>query len=228
MDKLKRTNGLLKKESAIEVIASNIGVDHKIVAEKIGVSTPTMRLWLTDADFIEDVYIRYMEIAGFELPAVIQATIGEAKRGNVHAARLILEHFGKLENKLKIQVESNFEKFMKTDTKEAEFFEVTNQQSEALDVISEHVGNTLELPERDSSNNDPEKRRKEEKNRLKNRTSAYSRAKTSKAKEEQNKRYAIRNRAKKVGLEPLPPGRHTKTVRAKWMAELEMREKNEL
>ena len=228
MDKLKRTNGLLKKESAIEVIASNIGVDHKIVAEKIGVSAPTMRLWLTDADFIEDVYIRYMEIAGFELPAVIQATIGEAKRGNVHAARLILEHFGKLENKLKIQVESNFEKFMKTDTKEAEFFEVTNQQSEALDVISEHVGNTLELPERDSSNNDPEKRRKEEKNRLKNRTSAYSRAKTSKAKEEQNKRYAIRNRAKKVGLEPLPPGRHTKTVRAKWMAELEMREKNEL
>ena len=228
MDKLKRTNGLLKKESAIEVIASNIGVDHKIVAEKIGVSAPTMRLWLTDADFIEDVYIRYMEIAGFELPAVIQATIGEAKRGNVHAARLILEHFGKLENKLKIQVESNFEKFMKTDTKDAEFFEVTNQQSEALDVISEHVGSTLELPERDSSNNDPEKRRKEEKNRLKNRTSAYSRAKTSEAKEEQNKRYAIRNRAKKVGLEPLPPGRHTKTVRAKWMAELEMREKNEL
>ena len=227
MDKLKRTNGLLKKESAIEVIASNIGVDHKIVAEKIGVSTPTMRLWLTDADFIEDVYIRYMEIAGFELPAVIQATIGEAKRGNVHAARLILEHFGKLENKLKIQVERNFEKFMKTDTKEAEFFEVTNQQSEALDVISEHVGSTLELPERDSSNNDPEKRRKKEKRQLKNRTSAYSRAKTSQAKKDRNKRYAIRNRAKKAGLEPLPPGRHTKTVRDEWMQELENREKTQ-
>ena len=93
MDKLKRTNGLLKKETAIEIIASNIGVDQKIVAEKVGVSPPTMRAWLSDPNFIEDVYVRYMEIAGFELPAVIQATIGEAKRGNVHAARLVLEHF---------------------------------------------------------------------------------------------------------------------------------------
>ena len=107
MNKLKRTNGLLKKETAIEIIASNIGVDQKLVAEKIGISPPTMRSWLSDPNFIEDIYIRYMEIAGFELPAVIKATIGEAKRGNVHAARLILEHFGKLENKLKIQTYCN-------------------------------------------------------------------------------------------------------------------------
>jgi|TARA_Y100000310_G_scaffold328553_1_gene396864 hypothetical protein len=228
MDKLKRTNGLLKKETAIEVIASNIGVDHKIVAEKIGISAPTMRSWLTDADFIEDVYIRYMEIAGFELPAVIQATIGEAKRGNVHAARLILEHFGKLENKLKIQVESNFEKFMKTDTKDADFFDITDKQSDALDVVSEHLDNTIQLPERDSSNNDPENRRKQEKKRLTQRTSAYSRAKTKKAKTDQNERYKIRTRAKAVGLELLSPGRHSRSERDKWMQELEKREKNKV
>ena len=73
-----------------------IGVDQKIVADKIGVSPPTMRSWLADPNFVEDIYIRYMEMAGFELPAVIQATIGEAKRGNVQAARLVLEHFGAL------------------------------------------------------------------------------------------------------------------------------------
>ena len=127
-----------------------------------------MRSWLSDPNFIEDIYIRYMEIAGFELPAVIKATIGEAKRGNVHAARLILEHFGKLENKLKIQVESNFEKFIKTDAKEVEFFEVTDKQNEAFDLISEHVGTDIELPERDKVNNNPTERRKKEKKHLKN------------------------------------------------------------
>jgi hypothetical protein len=225
MDKLKRTNGLLKKQTAIEIIASNIGVDQKIVAEKIGISTPTMRSWLSDPDFIEDIYTRYMEIAGFEIPSVIQATIGEAKRGNVHAARLILEHFGKLENKLKIQVESNFEKFMKSDAKEAEFFEVTNEQSETLDLLSEHVGTKIKLPERDNSNNDPDERRKQEKKRLNSRISTYNRAKRSIDKKKQNERYAVRQRASKVGLDLLPPGRHTKTVRDEWMKKLEELEK---
>ena len=226
MDKLKRTNGLLKKETAIEIIASNIGVDQKIVAEKVGVSPPTMRAWLSDPNFIEDVYVRYMEIAGFELPAVIQATIGEAKRGNVHAARLILEHFGKLENKLKIQVESNFEKFMKTDAKEVEFFEVTEDQNNTLDLLSEHVGIDIELPERDDSNNDPDERKRTEKKNLKKRVSSYARAKRTTDKQKQNERYAIRRRAEKVGLELLSPGRHTKTIRDRWMEKLEELENN--
>ena len=224
MNKLKRTNGLLKKETAIEIIASNIGVDQKLVAEKIGISPPTMRSWLSDPNFIEDIYIRYMEIAGFELPAVIKATIGEAKRGNVHAARLILEHFGKLENKLKIQVESNFEKFIKTDAKEVEFFEVTDKQNEAFDLISEHVVTDIELPERDKVNNNPTERRKKEKKHLKKQISNHNRAKSSDYKKRQNKRYAIRQRATKVGLDLLPPGRHTRTVREQWMEKLEQLE----
>ena len=226
MDKLKRTNGLLKKQTAIEIIASNIGADQKVVAEKVGVTPPTIRSWLADPDFIEDVYVRYMEIAGFELPAVIQATIGEAKRGNVHAARLVLEHFGKLENKLKVQVESNFEKFMKTDAKEVEFFDVTDDQNDALDLISEHVGVDVQLPERDESNNNPAERRKQEKDRLKQRTSSYSRAKRTTDKKKQSQRYRIRKRAEKVGLDLLPPGRHTKTVRDEWMKKLEELENN--
>ena len=214
--------------AAVEMMASDLTLTYKDIANKLGIHKKTLGRWLQNGNFVEAVYKRYMEIAGVHIPSVVQAIIEEAKLGNVHAARLVLEHFGKLENKLKIQVESNFEKFMKTDTKEAEFFEITEIQSEALDVVSEHIDNALELPERDSSNNDPEKRRKREKRQLKNRTSAYSRAKTSQAKKDRNKRYAIRNRAKKVNLEPLPPGRHTKTVRDEWMQELKKREKNEV
>ena len=206
--------------AAIDMVAKNPGIKYNEVAKKLGLHNNTLTNWMNNPDIVEKVYKRYMQIAGNELPAVIQATIEEAKLGNVHAARLVLEHFGKLENKLKIQVESNFEKFMKTDTKEAEFFEITNKQSEALDIISDHIDNTFQLPERDESNNDPTQRKKDEKDRLKKRTSTYSRSKTSKAKKEQNKRYAIRNRAKEVGLELLPPGRHTKTVRDNWMQEL--------
>ena len=35
MDKLARSNGLLRKKAAIEVMATNIGVEQKIVADKI-------------------------------------------------------------------------------------------------------------------------------------------------------------------------------------------------
>ena len=205
-------------------MATNIGVEQKIVADKIGVSAPTMRSWLADPQFIEDLYTRYMEIAGFELPMVVQATIEEAKRGNVQAARLVLEHFGKLENRLKIQVESNFEKFMKSDAKDAEFFEVTEGQEEVLEVLSDR---NIKLPERDIINNDPAQRRKDEKKRLKQRASIYNRTKTSKAKKEQNERYAIRKRAKAVDLDLLPPGRHTKTIRDQWMCKLTQLEQKE-
>ena len=229
MDKVKRINGMLKKDVAIDIIASNIGADQKLIAEKIGVTPMTIRSWLSDPDFIEDVYVRYMEIAGFELPAVIQATIREAKQGNVHAARLVLEHFGKLENKLKIQVESNFEKFMKVDesTKDAEFFEVTDEQDETLNMLSDHVGQDIQLPERDESNNNLTKRTKKEKQRLKSRISAYNRTKQISTKRKQNERYAIRKRAEKVGLDLLPPGRHTKTVRDNWLKKLEELEKSD-
>ena len=98
---------------AVEVLAKNLHMTYEQVANEAGVSKNTILKWMSNPDFIDKVYTRYMEIAGTELPAVVQAMIEEAKLGNVHAAKLILEHFGKLENKLQIKVESNFEKFIK-------------------------------------------------------------------------------------------------------------------
>ena len=92
-------------DMAIDIVASNPGIKQTEVAKKLGLHNNTLSKWMRNPDIVEKIYKRYMQIAGNELPAVIQAIIEEAKLGNVHAGRLILEHFGKLENKLKIQVE---------------------------------------------------------------------------------------------------------------------------
>ena len=118
MKKLKKTKKMMARTEAIELFANNVKIDNKTVAEQVGISAPTLRYWLSDPDFSEALYKRYMEIAGVEIPAVVQAMIEEAKLGNVQAGKLILEHFGKLVPKLDIQV-SNFEKFISAE--EAEF-----------------------------------------------------------------------------------------------------------
>ena len=214
--------------AAVDMMASNLTLTYKDIALKLGVHKKTLSRWLQNGDFIEAVYKRYMEVAGVHIPSVVQAMIEEAKLGNVHAARLILEHFGKLENKMTVQIESNFEKFMKgDDTEDAEFFEITDEQEETLNALSDHIGgDDIKLPERHPSNNSPKARDDFEKDRLK-----YKIKEKDKDEEESKKqaeRYLIRRRAKVVNLKLLSPGRHSRNERNKWMEELEKREKNEL
>ena len=210
--------------AAIDMLANNPGIKYKDIADKLGVSATTITNWMCSPAVVDRVYKRYMEIAGNELPAVVQAVIEEAKLGNVHAARLILEHFGKLENKIKVQVESNFEKFMKGgDAEDAEFFEITQNQEEVLEVLSDK---TIQLPERHTSNDEPKARDEFEKNRLKYKMK-QAQIDELEAKK-QSERYKIRTRAKKANLELLSPGRHSRSERDNWMKELEKREKNEL
>ena len=206
---------------AIEVLSKNLHMTYEQIANEAGVSKGTISKWMCNPDFIEKVYTRYMEIAGTELPHVVQAMIEEAKLGNVHAAKLILEHFGKLEQKLSIKVESNFEKFMSSvDTEEAEWFDVSDEQTEVLNAIAEHVGDTdIELPERHSSNNNPKLRDDYERERLKGRVKVKKIELSEKDK--QAERYLIRKRALAVDLELLAPGRHSKSAKDKWMCELE-------
>ena len=218
MSKLMKNTDKIAINTAIDMIASNPGIRQNEIAVKLGVSNNTVTNWMRNSDVVEKIYKRYMQIAGNELPAVIQATIEEAKLGNVHAARLILEHFGKLENKLKIQVESNFEKFMKVgdDVEEVEFFEITEKQEEVLNQLSDEK---IVLPERHMSNDTPKVRESFEKNRLQKKIAA-KREETNEV-TSQAKRYLIRKRANAVGLDLLPPGRHTKSERDNWMKKLE-------
>ena len=205
---------------AIELISKNPSIHQKTLAEKIGVDERTIRNWLTDPDFIDEIYKRYMEVSGIELPAVIKAMIEEAKMGNVQAGRLILEHFGKLENRIKIQVESPFEKFMRMDGEDAEFVDIDEKEKDEMDLVSKIMDmEDIELPERDIANSSPRLREKNEKKTLKQ--SAIKQIKKEKVKKQLNNAYRLRRRAEDVGLKLLGAGRQSKGAREKWLEELE-------
>ena len=204
---------------AIELISTNPSIHQKALAEKIGVDERTIRNWLTDPDFIDEIYKRYMEVSGIELPAVIKAMIEEAKMGNVQAGRLILEHFGKLEQRIKVQVESPFEKFMRIDADDAEFIDIGEKEQNDMDLVSKVMDiDDIELPERDITNNSPKLREKNEKKKLKK--STIKQIKKDQVKRQLNNAYKLRKRAEAVGLPLLGTGRHSKGTREKWLEKL--------
>ena len=205
---------------AIELISTNPSIHQKTIASKIGVDERTVRNWLSDPDFIDEIYKRYMEVSGIELPAVIKSMIEEAKMGNVQAGRLILEHFGKLESRIKVQVESPFEKFMRMDGEDAEFVDVSEKEQDEMDLVSKVMDmEDIELPERDIANSSPRLREKNEKKTLKE--STIKNIKKENVKQQLNIAYKLRKRAEAVGLELLGTGRQSKGAREKWLKELE-------
>jgi len=205
---------------AIELISTNPSIHQKTLAEKIGVDERTVRNWLTDPDFIDEIYKRYMEVSGIELPAVIKSMIEEAKLGNVQAGRLILEHFGKLEHRIKVQVESPFEKFIRMDGEDAEFVDINEKEQEEMDLVSKIMDmEDIELPERDIANSSPRLREKNEKKTLKQ--STIKQIKKEKVKKQLNNAYRLRKRAEAVDLKLLGAGRQSKGAREKWLEKLE-------
>ena len=207
---------------AVELYSTNPSISQKEIASKCQVDIKTVRNWLSNPEFIDQIYKRYMEISGLELPAVIKAMLEEAKMGNVQAGRLVLEHYGKLENKIKVQVESPFEKFLRAE--DADFVEIDDEDKGFLDEIAVQDDlDDVELPTRDPKNDNPVKRAKLEEKRVKEVTK-YA---IEKEKERiyQQEAYQLRKRAKKVGLELLPSGRTSKGARKKWLEELERLEK---
>ena len=205
---------------AIELLSKNPSLHQKTLASKIGVDERTIRNWLGDPDFIDEIYKRYMEVSGIELPSVIKAMIEEAKMGNVQAGRLILEHFGKLEHRIKVQVESPFEKFMRMDGEDAEFVDMSGEEVDDMDLVSKVMDmEDVELPERDIANSSPRLREKNEKKTLKK--SVIKQIKKEKVKKQLNNAYRMRKRAEAVGLKLLGSGRQSKGGREKWLQELE-------
>ena len=212
---------------AVELVAMSPSITVKEIAEKVGCNATVVRTWLRDPAFIDAWYKRYMEVAGAELPKVVSAMIREAKEGNVQAGRLILEHFGKLDTRVKIQVESPFEKFLNMETEDAEFEfvkdkEITNVAISVADKVSSLSDGMDDLPDRNTDNDSPTTRTKLEKTRLD--LATYD-AKF-KAREQRNQKfmYERRKRAEAVDMELLGRGRSTKGKREAWWNELEKRE----
>ena len=188
-----------QKILAIELFALNPSITAKEVAAKVGVSDICVAKWRQDPMFIDKVYERYMTEFGSQLPAVINSMVREAKHGNVQAARLVLEHSGKLVKNVNITIDSPFEKFLKAEDVE---------DAEVVEIFDE-VEMPQDLPERK-----PSKTVKEEKVVLKK---VIDKEKKKKNRNEMRKEwYVWKKRAKAVGIEPLSAKRPTKGQRKEW------------
>ena len=211
------------KMLAVEILAMSPSISKTDLAKQLGISKPTLNKWMADPLFIDTWYKRYMEVAGSELPLVIGAMIREAQHGNVQAGRLILEHFGKLDTRVKIQDESPFEKFMKMEEVENAEFVVDQELTDGAISIGEQassiVDSNIVLPDRDDSNNYPRLRERKEDDSLKMATSKARKKLVEKVL--QKKMYERRKRAKSVGLDLLPSGRSSKGERDEWWKKLE-------
>ena len=196
-------NTLAKKKPekilAIELFALNPTMTIKEVSERVGVTDNCISKWREDPNFIDKIYERYMTEFGSQLPAVINSMVREAKHGNVQAARLVLEHSGKLVKNVNITVDSPFEKFLKTDNVlDAEVIEVFDK----VEVVGE-------LPERKESTPIAEERIVVKK--------IIDKEKKKKSYNEQRKEwYQWKKRAKAVGIEPLKASKPTKGQRKEW------------
>ena len=190
------------KVLAIELFALNPAITVKEVASKVGVSDICVSKWRQDPMFIDKIYERYMTEFGSQLPAVINAMVREAKHGNVQAARLVLEHSGKLVKNVNITIDSPFEKFLKSDDiQDAEIVEVFDDV-----VIPE------DLPERK-----PSKTVKQEKVALKSEIEKDRYDNKKKTRNDMRKEwYRWKKRAEAVGIKPLSAKRPTKGQRKEW------------
>ena len=190
------------KVLAIELFALNPSITVKEVAAKVGVSDICVSKWRQDPMFIDKIYERYMTEFGSQLPAVINALVREAKHGNVQAARLVLEHSGKLVKNVNITIDSPFEKFLKAeDVEDAEIVEIFD------DVVIPD-----DLPERK-----PSKTVKQEKVALKSEIDKDKNKGKKKTRNEMRREWhAWKKRAKAVGINPLPATKPTKGQRKEW------------
>ena len=192
------------KELAIEYLALTPNITNKEVSEKLGVPVRTLTHWRSNPDFGEAVYKRAMIEFGLELPAVLKATVREAKAGNVQAQRLVLEHSGKLvKNNINVIV-SPWEMFMNGKEKtskgitEADFQEVPN----------------IELSDIEIREANPRGRIKKEK--VRNFKEIQKEVSRHKRNLKQKEWYLWRKRAKAVGVESLKSKRPTPAQRKEW------------
>ena len=195
------------KVLAIDLFAFNPQMTVAEVADKIGVTKKSVLMWREDPNFIDAIYDRYMIEFGFQLPAVLNSMIREAQAGNVQAARLVLEHSGRLVKNINVTIDSPFEKFLK----EIEVAEVISDE-DIIDVAENIEDDFIELPERNTENQ-VERTKKEN---LLNRKAIKEEEKRLAYNQKQKEWRQWRLRAEKVEIPPLKSRRPTPAQRKEW------------
>jgi len=210
---LKKANQM----AAIDLLINNPELNKTELASELNMTPQTIHNWFADDRFVEMYYKKYMISFNAKLPMVLNSMVREAVEGNVQAGRLVLEHSGKLVKNINVTVDSPFEKFLKATEIDA---------AEIIDVEDEEVQQAIDiLPKRNPVNDKPLKRTQQEKKaveQIKKGKKPYR----QKRREDRASRYALLQRAKKVGLDPLPAKRPTNNERRKWLEELIEREES--
>ena len=196
-----------KKVAAIELFGLNPDITTKEVADKLETSPRTVTFWRSDPMFLEACYDRYMLEFGTYLPSVLNSMIREALAGNVQAARLVLEHSGKLVKNINVTIDSPFEKFLKS-VPEAEVVDDEDiiDALEAVDVVDET------LPPRKEENQSLRTRNEN----IANVKAIQKERKKDEYNQKQREWYRWRKRAESVGVPPLKGRRPTPAQRKEW------------
>ena len=200
------------KIAAIEMFAISPYTSSKEVAKKLDISVHTINNWRKDPNFIEACYDRYMVEFGSQLPSVLNAMVREAQEGNVQAARLVLEHSGKLVKNINVTIDSPFEKFLKEIPHDEEI-----EDAEIIEAASEIEVDFSDLPERKDEN---QVQRTKDENVL-NAKAIKEEEKRLEYNKKQREWHKWRTRAKKAGVEPLESRRPTPAQRAEWQKKIE-------
>ena len=220
MEELAKNNLLMKQKIAIEMCAMQPEITNKHLSKQLGISYKRACAWRNNPKFIEQTVDRFMELIGKEIPLVMQALVREAKEGNTRSAEIFLKQIGRLQDTLVVKIEAPFTQHLK-----AKHGAIT--EDDAITMGNEIEGLLTEvefeeLPPRNPKNNRPIRQINKDKEET---VQAINRAKKN---IDRNKRYALRKRAKAVGLEPLTGGRpHPSKTRA-WIKKLERLEKKAL
>ena len=99
---------------AVDIYATQPNVQHKDVADELGVSYKTLLKLRKDADFWKKVWDTYLVTYEADVLDVCRSMVREALAGNTSAGRLVLEHSGKLHKNIHITISSPFEQYLES------------------------------------------------------------------------------------------------------------------
>ena len=202
-----------ERQKAAEIMALDPDMTVRQIATKLKVHEQTVLNWRRDPNFVDMVYQIYMTEFGAEIPAVLSSMIREAKAGNVQAGRLVLEHSGKLVKNINVTIDSPFEKYLKADKAEVEYVD-----AEIQDIV-EDMEETQEVVL-------PKRKVEDQRQRTRSEFQTIKRtAQNSKRRMARNKMHRWKQRAKAVGIEPLPAGRPTKAQKKDWIEVVRAKER---
>ena len=97
---------------AVDLYAHTPNIKHSDVAKELGISDKTLRKLRKISTLWDRVYSTFMQSFEGELPDILRAMCREAKAGNQMAARLVLEHSGKLQKNIHVTIASPFEQWL--------------------------------------------------------------------------------------------------------------------